>query len=64
MIAAMYGPTFAAIIMLCRERRKAGIRDLFGRIIKWRIGIKGALALVLLPLIIEFSVIGLNLLLG
>lgn len=60
----VYGPLLAAVIVTTIENGKAGLRELFGRIIKWRVGIRWYLALLVLPLIIYIPSVLVGVLLG
>jgi membrane protease YdiL (CAAX protease family) len=45
------GPAIAAVVMLYREAGRAGLREFFTRVIKWRFGLVWYLAILLVPLI-------------
>jgi membrane protease YdiL (CAAX protease family) len=45
------GPAIAAVVMVYRERGRAGLQEFFGRIIKWRIGLMWYLAILFMPLV-------------
>lgn len=59
-----FGPAISAIIATSIDSGKSGIRELFGRTIKWRVGVQWYLAAVFVPLILYLSAGGLHLLLG
>nr|MDO8099126.1 type II CAAX endopeptidase family protein [Candidatus Njordarchaeota archaeon] len=58
----VYGPFLAAIIVTSAEKGKNGLHELFGRIKKWRVGIKWYLALIIVPLVINFVTVGVSIL--
>jgi membrane protease YdiL (CAAX protease family) len=58
------GPAISAIIVTGIDSGRSGVRELFGRTIKWRVGVQWYLAAVFVPLILYLSAGGLHFLLG
>lgn len=58
------GPTVAAVITAAIEGGKAGLRDLWRRCTKWRVGVSWYLRLLLLVLCLSIPVLLIGLLLG
>lgn len=60
----LLGPALAAIVVVAIVGGKAGLKDLLGRVLRWRVGI-GWYALALgLPAVLALAAVGLHLLLG
>ena len=57
------GPAISAIIVTSIESGKSGVRELFGRTVKWRVGVQWYLAALFVPLILYLCAGGLHLLL-
>jgi len=57
-----FGPAISAIIVTSIESGRSGIRELFGRTIKLRVGVQWYLAAVFVPAFLYLSAGGLNLL--
>jgi membrane protease YdiL (CAAX protease family) len=45
------GPAIAAVVMVYRERGRAGLREFLDRVVKWRIGVGWYLAILFVPLV-------------
>jgi membrane protease YdiL (CAAX protease family) len=63
-LMSTYGPAISAIILTALMSGKAGLREFFGRIVRWRIGIRFYLAVTLLPLALHLLPYGVAWLLG
>lgn len=63
-ILAGYGPALAAIIVVSLSRGRQGLRELFGRLLKWRVGLQWYLVALFLPAIVTLLAITLNNLTG
>jgi uncharacterized protein len=60
----LFGPALAAIIVVTVSEGRTGLKDLLGRIVRWRVGV-GWYALALgLPAVLVLAAAGLHLLLG
>ena len=59
-ILSGYGPALAAIIVASLAYGKQGLRELFGRLLKWRVGIQWYLIALFLPVFIKFLAISIN----
>lgn len=67
MVAALggtFGPAISAIILTAVIDGKTGLREFFGRIVKWRVGLRYFLAALLIPPAMMIVRLGLILLLG
>lgn len=64
LLMSTFGPAISAIIMTAIISGKAGLREFFDRIVKWRVGIQFYLAVTLLPLALHFLPYGVGYLLG
>lgn len=56
------GPFLAAIVVLALTRGKAGVKDLFGRIVRWRVGLRWYAVALLLPIGLSAVATALNVL--
>ena len=63
-LLAGYGPALAAIIVASLAHGRQGLRELFGRLFRWRVGIQWYLIALFLPVLITLLVITLNNLTG
>jgi uncharacterized protein len=63
-ILAGYGPALAAIIVASLAYGRQGLRELFGRLLRWRVGIQWYLIALLLPALVTFLAISINNLTG
>jgi membrane protease YdiL (CAAX protease family) len=63
-LTSTFGPAISAIILTGIICGKVGLREFFGRIVKWRVGVQFYLAVILLPLALHFLPYGVGLLLG
>jgi membrane protease YdiL (CAAX protease family) len=59
-----YGPALAAIIVVSLAFGRQGLRELFGRLLRWRAGIQWYFIALFLPAIVIFLAISLNRLTG
>ena len=59
-LVAGYGPALAAIIVASLAYGRQGLRELFGRLGRWRVGIQWYLIALFLPLLVSFLAITLN----
>ena len=59
-----FGPAISAIILTAAINGKTGLREFFGRIVKWRVGLRYFLAALLIPPAMMIVRLGLILLLG
>ncbi|MFQ5908829.1 MAG: hypothetical protein ACE5JE_08415 [Thermoplasmata archaeon] len=55
---AVYGPLFAALLVAYASGGRPGLRELWGRMKKWRVGAKWYLLVFLLPLLLTLAVAG------
>ncbi len=60
----VYGPLFAALIVLQRTQGKSEINNLSKRITVWRVNLKWILIIILIPLILSLVSLGANILYG
>lgn len=63
-LTSTFGPAISAVILTFVVSGKSGLREFFGRIVKWRIGIQFYLAVTLLPLALHLFPYGVAFLLG
>lgn len=63
-LIAGYGPALAAIIVASLAYGRQGLRELFGRLLRWRVGIQWYLIALFLPALITLLAITLNNLTG
>ena len=59
-LLAGYGPALAAILVAWLADGRPGLRDLFGRLLRWRVGIRWYLVALLLPVLITTLAILVN----
>lgn len=57
-------PAVAAILVVTWTEGRAGLRELFGRLARWRVGLIWYLVALGLPILLSLAVVGLSLLLG
>src|SRR3712207_3354740 len=63
-IVAGYGPALAAIIVTAVVHSRPGLRQLFGRLVRWRVGVRWYAFALLAPPAIALVAIGVHLLTG
>ena len=63
-LLAGYGPALAAIIVASLAYGRPGLRELFGRLLRWRVRIQWYLIALLLPVLVTVLAISLNRLTG
>lgn len=63
-LLAGYGPALAAIIVASLAHGRQGLRELFGRLFRWQVGIQWYLIALFLPVLITLLAITLNNLTG
>jgi len=63
-ILAGYGPALAAIIVTSIAAGRPGLRRLFGRMLRWRVGLGWYAIAIITPVAITATAIGLNVLTG
>ena len=63
-LPALFGPALAAIIVITVVDGRAGLRDLLGRMVRWRVGARWYAVALGLPMVLALTAAGLNLLLG
>jgi hypothetical protein len=61
---ALFGPAFAALIVAVVTDGRPGLRDLLGRLVRWRVGARWYAVALGLPMVLALSAAGLNLILG
>ena len=59
-LLAGYGPALAAIIVASLAYGRQGLRDLFSRLLKWRVGIQWYLVALFLPVLVSLLAITIN----
>ena len=59
-----YGPALAAIIVVSLAYGRQGLRELFGRLLRWRVGIQWYLIALFMPAFVILLAIGINKLTG
>ena len=59
-ILSGFGPALAAIIATAMVSGKQGLRELFGRLVKWRVGIQWYAVALLLPVAITLTALAIN----
>jgi len=59
-----YGPTLAAILLAVLIEGRAGLRNLFSGLGRWRVGIKWYLFIFLFPVFVRILAVGINNLMG
>ena len=63
-LLSTFGPAISAFILTAIISGKSGLREFFGRIVKWRVGIQFYLVVTLLPLALHFLPYGVGFMLG
>jgi uncharacterized protein len=61
---ALFGPALAAIIVVSVADGRAGLKDLLGRIVRWRVGARWYAVALGLPAILALTAAGLHIVLG
>jgi membrane protease YdiL (CAAX protease family) len=61
---ALFGPALAAVIVAALTDGRPGLRDLLGRLVRWRVGVRWYAVALGLPMVLALTAAGLNLLLG
>ena len=61
---ALFGPALAAVIVSALTDGKPGLRDLLGRLVRWRVGARWYAVALGLPVVLALTAAGLHLLLG
>ena len=62
--AGLFGPALAAAIIVAAAEGKSGLRDLLGRILRWRVGVRWYVVALGLPAVLALVTAGVHLLLG
>jgi uncharacterized protein len=62
--AGLFGPAVAAAIVVAAAEGKSGLRDLLGRILWWRVGVRWYVIALGLPAVLALLTAGMHLLLG
>jgi membrane protease YdiL (CAAX protease family) len=60
----LFGPAVAAIIVVAAAEGKAGLKNLLGRILRWRVGVRWYVIALGLPAVLALATAGMHLLLG
>src|ERR687894_3153916 len=61
---ALFGPALAAVIVAALTDGRAGLGDLLGRMVRWRVGARWYAVALGLPMVLALTTAGLHLLLG
>ena len=61
---ALFGPALAAVIVAAITDGRAGLRDLLGRLVRWRVGARWYAVALGLPMLLALTAAGLHLVLG
>jgi uncharacterized protein len=61
---ALFGPALAAVIVATAAGGKPGLKDLLGRMVRWRVGARWYAVALGLPIVLALTTAGLHLLLG
>ena len=61
---ALFGPALAAVIVAAITDGRPGLRDLLGRLVRWRVGARWYAVALGLPMVLALAAAGLHLLLG
>ena len=61
---ALFGPALAAVIVAALTDGRAGLRDLLGRLVRWRVGARWYAVALGLPMLLALTAAGLHLVLG
>ncbi len=64
MFLAGYGPALAAVLVTAFASGKRGLRELFSRLVKWRVGLQWYAVALLLPVAVTFLALSFNWLTG
>jgi uncharacterized protein len=64
LIAEAFGPSLAAIMLTAMDDGKTAVRVLFSGLLKWRVGVRWYLVVLLLPAVFCLSAVALHVLLG
>src|SRR5215213_6994019 len=60
----LFGPALAAVIVVAAAEGKTGLRDLMGRILRWRVGVRWYVVALGLPAVLALLTAGMHLQLG
>jgi uncharacterized protein len=63
-LPALFGPAFAAIIVVVITQGKTGLKDLLSRLVRWRVGARWYAIALGLPTVLALTTAGVQLLLG
>ena len=63
-ILGTFGPLFAALGIVARDRGMVGVRGLLGQVLRWRVGIGWYLAAAILPAVVRIAVLWIHILKG
>jgi len=63
-LIAGYGPALSAVLVAGLGQGRAGLRRLLAGLVRWRVGLRWYLAALLIPPVIQFSALGLHLILS
>jgi uncharacterized protein len=63
-LPALFGPAFAAIIVVVVTQGKTGLKDLLSRLVRWRVGARWYAIALGLPTVLALTTAGVQLLLG
>jgi membrane protease YdiL (CAAX protease family) len=61
---ALFGPALAAVIVAALTDGRLGLRELLGRLVRWRVGARWYAVALGLPMVLALTAAGLHLLLG
>ena len=61
---ALFGPALAALVVAALADGRAGVKDLLGRVVRWRVGVGWYAVALGLPAVLAFAAAGLHLALG
>lgn len=64
LIFGAFGPSLSAIVLATMDKGRIPFRDLFGGLLKWRVGVRWYLLALFLPAALCFSALALHVLLG
>jgi uncharacterized protein len=62
--AGLFGPAVAALVVVAAAEGKTGLRDLLGRILRWRVRVRWYVIALGLPAVLALVTAGMHLLLG
>jgi membrane protease YdiL (CAAX protease family) len=61
---ALFGPALAAVIVVAVTGGRAGLKDLLGRVVRWRVGARWYAIALALPAVLALAAAGLHIVLG